>query len=164
VGFSHHPPASQVSVTNAISFTKTLDFVNNDVPGYSSVIEVVRKTLDGCPELLARHNMNFAQQALVVAGPQPASQTFQLPLAGGVNGHSPSIAFLGGSGQGSPPPATPHQVLIYLLLMKIALGSLPCPPLPLALILLLFAHFIILMYVLCYLKISVNLETFGNCV
>jgi hypothetical protein len=53
--------------------------MNNDVPGYSSVIEVVRQTLDGCPELLAGHNMNFAQQALVVAGPQPASQTFQLP-------------------------------------------------------------------------------------
>ncbi|KAJ6949397.1 hypothetical protein NC651_003400 [Populus alba x Populus x berolinensis] len=62
------------------------------------------------------------------------------------------------------PPLAPPQVFLYLLLMKIALGSLHCPPLPLTLTLLMFVHFIILMYVLCYLKISVNLETFGNCV
>jgi hypothetical protein len=101
-GFSPHPLASQVPVTNAISLTETLDFVNIDVHGYSSVIRVARQALDGCPELLAGHNMNFAQQALVVVSPQPASQTFQLPLVGGVNGHSSSVVLLGGSGQGSP--------------------------------------------------------------
>jgi hypothetical protein len=106
-GFSHHPPASQVPVTNTISFTQTLYSVNNDVPRYSSVIRVARQILDECPELLAGHNMNSTQQALVVASPQPASQTFQLPLAGGVNGHSPSVALPGGFGQGSPPSSSP---------------------------------------------------------
>ena len=163
-GFSPHPHVSQVPVTNEVSFTETLDYVNNVVPGSSSVVGVERQALDGCPGSLAGHNMNVSQQALVVAGPQPSSSSFRLPLAGGVNGHSSGVVPPDGSGQGPPPSSSPPQVLLYLLLMKIALGSLHCPPLPLALTLLMFVNFIILMYVLCYLKILVNLETSGNCV
>ncbi|KAJ6977233.1 hypothetical protein NC653_029210 [Populus alba x Populus x berolinensis] len=68
-GFSHHPPVSQVPVTNKVYFTKTPNSMNSDVPGSSSVVGVARQALDGCPKLLVGHNMNFSQQALVVAGP-----------------------------------------------------------------------------------------------
>ncbi|KAJ6976345.1 hypothetical protein NC653_028458 [Populus alba x Populus x berolinensis] len=68
-GFPHHPPVSQVPVTNKVYFTKTPNSMNSDVPGSSSVVGVARQALDGCPKLLVGHNMNFSQQALVVAGP-----------------------------------------------------------------------------------------------
>ncbi|KAL3575144.1 hypothetical protein D5086_023245 [Populus alba] len=37
-GFSHHPPVSQVPVTNKVYFTKTPNSMNSDVPGSSSVV------------------------------------------------------------------------------------------------------------------------------
>jgi hypothetical protein len=106
-GFSPHPHVSQVPVTNEVSFTETLDYMNNVVPGSSSVVGVERQALDGCPGSLAGHNMNVSQQALVVAGPQPSSSSFRLPLAGGVNGHSSGVVPPDGSGQGPPPSSSP---------------------------------------------------------
>lgn len=89
--------------------------MNTDVPGSSSVVGVARQALDGCPELLVGHNMNFAQQALVVAGPQPTLSHFQLPLASGVNGHSSSVVLLGGSGYGSPFSRSPSGIALSLV-------------------------------------------------
>jgi hypothetical protein len=106
-GFSPHPPASQVLVTNEVSFTETLDSVNSVVPGSSSAVGVERQALDGYPGLLAGPNMNFSQQPLVVVGPQSASSSFQLPRAGGVNGHSSSVVPPSGSRQGPPPSGSP---------------------------------------------------------
>ncbi|KAJ6881969.1 hypothetical protein NC651_028542 [Populus alba x Populus x berolinensis] len=89
--------------------------MNNDVPGSSSVVGVAMQALDGCPELRVGHNMNFAQQALVVVGPQPTSSHFQLPLASGVNGHSSSIVLPGGSGYGSPVSSSPSSIALSLV-------------------------------------------------
>lgn len=103
-----------------VSLTKTLDSVNSVVPRASSAFVVERQVLDGCPRFLAGNNMNFTQRTLV-ASPQPALSSFQLPLAGGVNGHSFSVVPPDGSEQGSPPSESP-QVLLYLLLIKIAIA------------------------------------------
>ncbi|KAL3610742.1 hypothetical protein D5086_001762 [Populus alba] len=93
----------KVPITDVVSLTKTLDSVNSVVPGASSVFGAESQALDGCHGFLASNNMNFTQRTLVVASPQLALSSFQLPLAGGVNGHSFSVVPPGGSEQGSPP-------------------------------------------------------------
>jgi len=115
------PPLDfQVLVIGKALLIKTLDSatMNGVALVTSSAVGLERNALDGCCGLPSGHNNGLAQQALVVAGNQPASLCSEPPQAGIANAYLPSVAFAGSSEGGSllalTPPHPPHQILVNL--------------------------------------------------
>jgi hypothetical protein len=81
----------------------------------SSVVGVGRNALDGCSGFLSGHSTGLTHQALVVAGPQPASLSIELPPSDGVNSQPSSVVSPGGSEGGSllhlPPLCSPSPCI-----------------------------------------------------